>query len=150
MIRKIHEKKEYLHMFGHRPPFRQRLAGFLMGRNGPDTIYNVCIWTSLVLAILGMFWDSLICTLLYAGLFGYSIFRFFSRNVEKRRRENYAFRKFFGKFRGDPARKAQKADKEHVYKKCPLCGAQLRLPRKKGAHTVRCPRCSGEFSVKIR
>ncbi len=138
-------------MFRSRPPFRQRLAGFLMGRNGPDTIYNVCIWSSLVLAVLGMFWDSLICTLLYAGLFGYALFRFFSRNVAKRRAENQAFRNFFGKFRrNSQMRKRQKADKDHVYKKCPLCNAQLRLPYSKGEHTVRCPRCKGEFSVKIR
>ena len=138
-------------MFRNRPPFRQRLAGFLVGRNGPDTIYNVCIWSSLVLAVLGMFWDSLLCSLLYLGLFGYAIFRFFSRNVAKRRAENQAFRNFFGRFRrNSQMRKKQKADKEHVYKVCPLCKAQLRLPYKKGEHTVCCPRCKGEFSVKIR
>ncbi|MBR4054186.1 MAG: hypothetical protein IKK06_05225 [Clostridia bacterium] len=138
-------------MFRNRPPFRQRLAGFLVGRNGPDTIYNVCIWSSLVLAVLGMFWDSLLCSLLYLGLFGYAIFRFFSRNVAKRRAENQAFRNFFGRFRrNSKMRKKQKADKEHVYKVCPLCKAQLRLPYRKGEHTVCCPRCKGEFSVKIR
>ncbi len=138
-------------MFRNRPPFRQRLAGFLVGRNGPDTIYNVCIWSSLVLAVLGMFWDSLLCSLLYFGLFGYAIFRFFSRNVAKRRAENQAFRNFFGRFRrNSQMRKKQKADKEHVYKVCPLCKAQLRLPYRKGEHTVCCPRCKGEFSVKIR
>lgn len=138
-------------MFRNRPPFRQRLAGFLAGRNGPDTIYNVCIWSSLVLAVLGMFWDSLLFSLLYLGLFGYAIFRFFSRNVAKRRAENQAFRNFFGRFRrNSQMRKKQKADKEHVYKVCPLCKAQLRLPYKKGEHTVCCPRCKGEFSVKIR
>lgn len=138
-------------MFRNRPPFRQRLAGFLVGRNGPDTIYNVCIWSSLVLAVLGMFWDSLLCSLLYLGLFGYAIFRFFSRNVAKRRAENQAFRNFFGRFRrNSQMRKKQKADKEHVYKVCPLCKAQLRLPYRKGEHTVCCPRCKGEFSVKIR
>lgn len=138
-------------MFRNRPPFRQRLAGFLAGRNGPDTIYNVCIWSSLALAVLGMFWDSLLCSLLYLGLFGYAIFRFFSRNVAKRRAENQAFRNFFGRFRrNSQMRKKQKADKEHVYKVCPLCKAQLRLPYRKGEHTVCCPRCKGEFSVKIR
>lgn len=138
-------------MFRNRPPFRQRLAGFLVGRNGPDTIYNVCIWSSLVLAVLGMFWDSLLCSLLYLGLFGYAIFRFFSRNVAKRRAENQAFRNFFGRFRrNSQMRKKQKADKEYVYKVCPLCKAQLRLPYRKGEHTVCCPRCKGEFSVKIR
>ena len=140
-----------MHMFGNRQPFRQRLAGFFVGRNGPDTIYHVCVWSSLVLAVLGMFWSNPVFTLLYFGLFAYAMFRFFSRNVVKRRAENQAFRNFFGKFRRNSAlKKQQKADKEHVYKKCPLCQAQLRLPYKKGEHTVCCPRCKGEFSVKIR
>ena len=140
-----------MNMVGNRPPFRQRLAGFFMGRNGPDTIYHTCVWASLVLAILGMFWDSLICTLLYMGLFGYAMFRFFSRNVAKRQAENRAFRNFFGKFRRKSRlKKKQKADKDHVYKVCPLCNAQLRLPYRPGEHTVLCPRCKGEFSVKIK
>jgi hypothetical protein len=137
-------------MFGNRPPFRQRLAGFLMGRNGPDSIYNVCIWTSLIIAICGIFWNSIICTALYIGLFGYALFRFFSRNVTKRRAENAAFKKFWKKFRPGGAKDWQKADATHVYKRCPHCNAQLRLPRSKGKHTVCCPRCKVHFSVKIR
>ena len=137
-------------MFGNRPPFRQRLAGFLMGRNGPDTIYNVCIWTSLVIAIIGIFWDSILCSVLYIGLFIYAMFRFFSRNVIKRRAENQAFRRFWKKFRIGGPKDWKKSDEAHVYKRCPHCDAQLRLPRSKGKHTVCCPRCKEHFSVKIR
>ena len=137
-------------MFGNRPPFRQRLAGFLMGRNGPDTIYNVCIWTSLVIAIIGIFWDSILCSVLYIGLFIYAMFRFFSRNVIKRRTENQAFRRFWKKFSIGGPKDWKRADEAHVYKRCPHCDAQLRLPRSKGKHTVCCPRCKEHFSVKIR
>ena len=136
-------------MFG-RMPFRERMARFLYGRNGPDTIYNVCIWTSLALAVLGIFFDSLILSIAYTLLFGYAIFRFMSRNVVKRREENRAFCRFFGSFgRFFKMSKRKMTDREHVYKKCPHCNAQLRLPRQKGEHNVRCPRCSVTFSVKI-
>ena len=136
-------------MFG-RMPFRERMARFLYGRNGPDTIYNVCIWVSLGLAVLGIFSDSLILSAAYLLLFGYAIFRFMSRNVTKRREENRAFCQFFGSFgRFFKHGKRKLTDREHVYKKCPHCNAQLRLARKKGEHNVRCPRCFVTFSVKI-
>lgn len=40
-------------------------------------------------------------------------------------------------------------DKDHVYRTCPLCLANIRLPKKKGTHNVRCPKCSNLFEVKI-
>lgn len=40
-------------------------------------------------------------------------------------------------------------DKDHVYRICPSCKANIHLPKKKGAHTVRCPRCNVLFEVKI-
>lgn len=40
-------------------------------------------------------------------------------------------------------------DKDHVYRICPSCKANIRLPKKKGTHTVRCPRCGVLFEVKI-
>lgn len=29
-----------------------------------------------------------------------------------------------------------------MYKKCPNCRQKIRLPLKKGKHTVKCPKCS--------
>ena len=136
-------------MFG-RIPFRERMARFLYGRNGPDTIYQVCIWTAFALAIIGIFADSLLMSITYFALFAYAMFRFFSRNVTKRRAENRAFCQFFASFgQFFKLGKRKLTDREHVYKKCPHCRAQLRLPRKKGEHEVRCPRCHDTFSVKI-
>ena len=39
--------------------------------------------------------------------------------------------------------------KTHVFKKCPGCKAVLRLPRKKGKHTVNCPHCHKNFTVHV-
>ena len=38
----------------------------------------------------------------------------------------------------------------HMYKKCPNCKQKIRLPLKKGKHTVKCPNCSYKFEVKCR
>ena len=37
-----------------------------------------------------------------------------------------------------------------MYKKCIHCKTVLRLPLKKGVHTVKCPNCKKRFEVKCR
>ena len=32
---------------------------------------------------------------------------------------------------------------------CPHCKAQIKLPRKKGKHVVKCPRCRQRFDIKV-
>ena len=85
------------------------------------------------------------------ALWAWSLFRMFSRKIYKRRAENEKFLKIWNpiknKFR---LMKNKRRDrKTHVYKKCPKCKAVLRLPKQKGKHTVRCPKCSERFDVKI-
>ena len=133
---------------------RQKLARFLYGRNGPDTIYNACIWTALAIAVLNIFIRFWPLDIVYFLLFGYAIFRLLSRNIPRRRVENQAFRRFFARVFARPLRtiglwKKKSTDRAHVYKRCPNCKSQLRFPREKGEHTVRCPRCARTFSVKI-
>ena len=129
---------------------RQKLARFLYGRNGPDTIYTVCIWTAFGIAILNLFLRFWPLDIVYFLLFGYAVFRLLSRNISRRRAENEAFRRFFAKvLRKFGLWKKKSTDRAHVYKRCPSCKSQLRFPREKGEHTARCPRCGSTFSVKI-
>lgn len=129
---------------------RRWLSRFLYGRNGPDTLYNVCFWTAFALSVVNLFLGSLLLEVVYLLLFGYAIFRLLSRNILRRRKENEAFRRLLASPRRLlDARKRRRADREHVYKRCPHCKSQLRFPREKGKHTVRCPRCGATFSVKI-
>ncbi len=37
----------------------------------------------------------------------------------------------------------------HRFRKCPNCHTMLRLPRKTGKHTVKCPCCSHKFKVRV-
>ncbi len=52
---------------------------------------------------------------------------------------------------GAKKKKKQKLprDKYHVYRICPECKANIRLPKEKGQHSVRCPKCGTLFDVKI-
>lgn len=137
-------------MFQRRGFIRQGLERFLYGRNGPDTLYHICFWSAFVLAFFHLFWNVWPLALLYVALLGYALFRFFSKNVNKRRAENQAFVRFWRRIRQSISLAWKKlTDRKHAYRKCPQCGGQLRLPRVKGTHTTRCPRCGTSFSVKI-
>ena len=74
-----------------------------------------------------------------------------SRNVYKRQEENRKFLKLFEKPKKFfELQKCKRRDrKTHVYKKCPSCKNNLRLPKVKGKHTAVCPCCKTRFDVKI-
>lgn len=143
---------------GGRPSFREKVARFLSGRNGPDELYrfSFVIWMLLFLAqlLLGAFRLSVASRLM--GLLtwvaiGWQLFRCFSRNLPARRRENEAYlrlrRRLGGRCR--LLLRQIRERKTHVYRNCPACKNVLRLPRVKGDHTVCCPVCRHRFQVKI-
>ena len=47
----------------------------------------------------------------------------------------------------DYNKKKYKDRNTHMYKKCPKCKQKIRLPLKKGEHTVKCPNCGNRFDV---
>ena len=78
-------------------------------------------------------------------------FRCFSKNIYARRRENEFFKNIFKKIKNFfVLQKNRIRDiKGYRYRKCPHCKAMLRLPKRRGRHTVICPRCKKRFEVKI-
>ena len=128
------------------------LRRFMYGRNGNDRLCLVLMWAylvlwllSIVVAAFGLEVVSVVVWCLQTLILAYWLFRILSRNVTARRRE---VERFFGFFRSRHNRFRDR--KTHVYRKCPHCKAMLRLPKKKGRHTVCCPACRERFSVRIR
>lgn len=147
--------------------FREKLYRFLSGRYGPralgDPMQFLIYAVYLVLVLVQFFTRLRIISLFELALIGITLFRVLSRNIPAREREAQKVYALFLKlrdawrFRGARAeerrqkravQKERRRDKEHIYRECPNCGATLRLPRKKGMHTVRCPRCGVDFGVK--
>ena len=125
---------------------------FMYGRNGNDRLCLVLMWVYLALWLVSMVTAALNLEITSIVIWGFQVitlsywlFRILSKNVTKRRRE---VERFFGFFRNKKNRFRDR--KTHVYRRCPGCKAMLRLPKKKGKHTVCCPACSHRFSVKIR
>lgn len=124
----------------------------MYGRYGPDNLYNFLTVTYLIVAIVNMFLRSAIIAALELVLIFYVFFRFFSRNIYKRSQENRKYLAIKGKVKGFFTLSRQKARerKTNIYKKCPACKSVLRLPRTKGKHTVKCPRCAHRFDMRVR
>lgn len=140
--------------------FRMALQRFMYGRYGMDGLNRFLFIVYFILSIAGFilrriprcFTAYMILYFITLGVMFWFFFRVFSRNIEKRRMENT---KFLGiKHRFINARNLQKDKrrnrKTHVYRKCPNCRANIKLPRKKGKHTCTCPRCRVDFKVKVR
>jgi len=132
--------------------FKNRLAAFFYGRYGYDELTYGLLILYTVLILANAFIGSLIINALELVIVFIMFWRILSRNIVKRRSENARFLKFwrpikaFFKLQWDRLREI----KTHRYRKCPDCKAVLRLPNKKGDHTVVCPKCRKRFGVKIR
>ena len=131
--------------------FRMRMAQFMYGRYGIDRLYHALMWSAIVLMVLNLFVGSLLIYLLELVLITWAMFRFFSRNILKRQKENRAFCRFFGRISGwfKLQKNKHRDRKTHVYRKCPSCHRQLRLPKQKGRHTVCCPCCQKRFDIQV-
>ncbi len=130
--------------------FKQWLYKTFYGRYGLDRLYFVLFGACMTLIIINLFVRSWIFLIPEAALLGFMIFRVMSRNISARKKENDWF---FGIWlrvkRWFKLQKDRFKDrKTHVYKKCPKCGAILRLPKRKGKNIANCPRCSNKFEVK--
>lgn len=131
--------------------FKEKLMRLMYGRYGSDQLGNALLIVYVILTVLHLItrWHILSALLLADAV--WIFFRCFSRNISARRRENEVFLRIWRKITdiftltGNRLRDLP----THVYHKCPHCRATLRLPRRRGTHTVRCPRCGDTFSMKV-
>ncbi len=137
--------------YNGRPSFKERAAQFMAGRYGIDRLYYFLLAICFGLIVINLFANNIFISLAETALFCYTFYRVMSKNVYKRQQENERFIKLADKPKKFiNLQKCKKRDKAtHVYKKCPSCKNNLRLPKQKGEHTVVCPCCKHRFDVKI-
>lgn len=131
--------------------FTDKVIRFMYGRNGNDKLNRALFWVYFILLLANIIFKSTVLWILELLLVILYMFRFLSRNIYRRQKENRAFLKIWNKISGyfKLQRNKIRDRKTHVYRKCSHCRATLRLPKKKGKHTVRCPKCNQTFSVNI-
>lgn len=131
--------------------FKQKLINFMYGRYGMDEMYIGLLVLWMAITVVNSFVKSVLLNLLAFAVLIFGLYRFMSRKHDKRRRENAMFLKFWHPvrnwftFQRDRIRDLKTAR----YRKCTHCKAIVKLPVKKGRHTVRCPKCGERFDVRI-
>jgi len=131
--------------------FRNKFIRFMYGRYGVDSLYMALFAVWGVIALINCFLHSAVL-----GAFGtvialWMIWRSFSKNIQKRRAENEKFLVLYQPVKSWAIlqRDRFRDRKTARYRKCTHCRAIVKLPVKKGKHTVVCPRCRGRFDVRI-
>lgn len=131
--------------------FRYRFMQFMSGRYGVDRLFYILFIISALISFINIFLRLWFLQLIVYGVMLFAIYRFLSRNHTVRLKENrWVTEKLNFLKRKKDFYNQKKADKYHIYKRCPACKAILRLPRRVGLHTTVCPRCNKEFKVRVR
>ena len=154
---------------------RESYMRFMYGRYGNDTLNHFLSGFYILLVILGFILRILVVLtksvilykiryafyILSLVVFAVTVFRSLSKNIARRAKENEVFMRWWGNWQPYFTKKAEQMkpklrllarkmqDSDHVYKKCPACKAVLRLAKKSGKHTTRCPSCGKRFEVRI-
>lgn len=126
------------------------LRRMMMGRYGTDQLslaltagYFVLYFLSYIPYCRFLSWIGLL-------IFAVVLFRTFSRNIQKRYRENQVFLRFWNPtkswFRNLKVRFHNR--KTHRYYKCKNCGQKLRVPKGRGKIKITCPKCHNQFIKK--
>ena len=126
---------------------REKLARFMVGRNGVDDLARFESWFVLVVLILSIFTRSGLLDLIAIAFIVHMYFRVFSRNVSKRYEENQKFLNFRYNWTVKWNRKKKHFEQRKMYKfyKCPMCRQEVRVPRGHGKICITCPKCREEF-----
>ena len=133
--------------------FRQllrRLAVWMSGRNGLDQLGIASLLVSVALQMIASVSGAGILMLVSLALYGWSLFRIFSKKSFKRADENRKFLTGWGtlKTRLRQFFTRLKLMRQYKYFKCPQCKALLRLTRGQGEKEVCCPQCQHRFRMK--
>lgn len=128
-----------------------RFRNFMMNRNGGDHLGIFLIILSLAISIIFTFvpFGPIKYVFIYLPL-ALAIFRMFSKNIAKRRAENYKFMAFIYKIKNGFKKFFEKIKGSGTYKyfRCPSCRQELRIPRGKGKVIASCPKCHTKFEAK--
>jgi len=123
------------------------LKKIMNGRYGGDQLSMVMLVISLLLTFIGRLTNIPIISFIGYVPLGISVFRMFSKDLSKRRMENYKFSilisPVYSKFK--KTQKKLKDSKTHKYIKCPSCNEEMRVPKGKGKIMVTCPKCKTKF-----
>mgnify|MGYP004447337515 FL=1 len=125
-----------------------------MGRRcGLDELNNLIMLVGFLYVVAALFTKNKIFLLVGAAFVILCYLRVFSKNVDKRKRENDFYMRYMGKVVLEARllklmiRMKCKSilDKEYVYFVCDACHQVIRVPKGKNKVNIRCPKCNHTF-----
>ncbi len=123
---------------------KRRFNQFMRGRYGHDQLNTVILIFYLLFLLVGNFVRSDQATLLFSLLSLMAmllfLFRYFSKNIHQRFKENEQFIKI----RDQLMTKTTKPPTSKIFK-CPNCSQKVRVPRGRGKIEITCPKCGHHF-----
>lgn len=131
--------------------FIYKIVQFLQGRYGIDRLCYLLIGLYCLLCFINIFTRSIVVTIFSLIIAVFAIYRVFSKNIVQRQKEAQVFENFLIKIKYIFSNTRQRLYqmKNYCFHKCPNCKAKLRLPRKRGKHTVCCPKCKQDFEMRV-
>lgn len=123
------------------------LKNFMAGRYGNDQLSISLLILSVLLTVTGELTGMQIFVFIGYIPLGISIYRMLSKDLSKRRMENYKFSILispaYSWFNKSVSR--LKDSRTHRYFTCPNCRTNLRVPKGKGKLVITCPKCRTEL-----
>lgn len=126
-----------------------KIQKFMQGRYGMDDLYKFLLGLYFSLFIINLFIKSSILEIIELLIVVVIFYRFLSKNITKRKRENTYYLKLKNKVI-KPFKNIWRNYQDrgyYVYKKCHGCKSILKLPlpKKRGIQKVKCPKCKKSF-----
>lgn len=140
-----------------------RFRQFMIGRYGSDELNITLLILYVVFGLLSTFTQLIIFLVLSYACCILVFYRMFSKNVNRRWKENQKFLQIFGPLvnkikallgRGQGGNSSygnyqappkKQKDKNHKIFQCGKCGQKIRVPKGKGKIAITCPNCKQEF-----
>ena len=126
-----------------------RFIRFMYSRYGPDDLYRFLLYVYIILFFINIYFKSYILNIMQIIMLVIMFYRFFSKNIDRRKNENYVYLKIrnfiirpFKRFMNRVKRNYKDRHK-YIYKKCKCCKTTLKLPIpfERGFKKVKCPKC---------
>lgn len=132
---------------------KEKLARFMVGRNGNDQLNLFLLGLDVVLLIVASFVRGNAGRALYLLTFvllGWTYYRMLSRNLDRRRQENARYLR--AQYRVAAAFKLRREKwvqrRDYKFFTCPSCKTTLRVPRGHGKIKIVCRKCGNTFTGK--
>jgi len=127
-----------------------RLRAFMSGRYGLDQLSFAIMIFAIIATLISNFVLYWPLNIVSFALYGFALFRMFSRNFNARRRENSRFMRIWTKLKNffNHLSMRIRDSKTHRFFKCPSCKNTLRVPKNRGRILITCPKCGERFEKK--